>query len=104
MPIYAATIPNGAQVSNAVNVGGGLISAVHIPTGSDNASFNLQYSPDNGTTFDPVTDESDTPIAITYLAGGQMAQINPPVRAPLVRLYGVTGNETGALACEIHTV
>lgn len=104
MAIHKVTFAASAQVSGAANIGGGLISAIHIPTGSDNASFNVQYSPDAGTTWDPVNDESDSPIAITYLAGGAMHQINPPIRAPYCRLYGVTGAETDALVCEIHTV
>ena len=104
MAIYDVTIADGAQVSGSAAIGGGLIAAIHIPTGSDNATFNLQYSPDAGTTWDPICDESLTPLVITMLAGGAMHQINPPIRSPLVRIYGVTGNETGALACEIHTV
>ena len=104
MAIHQVTIANSARTSDAANIGGGLIAAIHLPTGSENATFNLQYSPDGGTTWDPINDESATPLAITYLAGGALHQINPPVRAPLVRLYGVTGDETGALVCEIHTV
>ena len=107
MAIFTVTIPDGAPgagLSNSANIGGGLIAAVHIPTGSENATFGFDYSPDGGTTWDPVNDESATPLAITYLAGGALHQINPPVRAPLVRLRGNTGNETGALVCEIHTV
>ena len=104
MAIHQVTIADSARISDAANIGGGLIAAIHIPTGSENVTFNIQYSPDGGTTWDPVNDESNTPIAITYLAGGAMHQINPPIRAPYCRLYGVTGNETGDLVCEIHTV
>jgi len=106
MAIYDVTILDGAPgggVSNAANIGGGLIAAIYIPTGSENVTFTLLYSAD-GTTFDPICDESDSPITITYLAGGALHQINPPVRAPIVKLKGETGNETGDLVCEIHTV
>ena len=105
MAIHDMVIPDGARIPVAgVNVGGALIAAIHIPTGSDNATFQPQYSPDAGTTWDPINDESETPLVITYLAGGAMHQINPPIRAPLFRLYGNTGNETGAITCEIHTI
>ena len=102
--VTIATGAGGAGLSSAANIGGGLIAAIYIPTGSENVTFTLQYSPDAGTTYVPVCDESLTPITITYLTGGALHQINPPVRAPLVKLKGMTGNETGALACEIHTV
>lgn len=103
MAIFDVTFTDGDQVSGAVNIGGGMITAVFLPADSDNASFNLEYSPD-GTDFYPICDESDTPLAITYKADGAMHQINPPVRAPIVRLKGVTGVESPALTCEIHTV
>lgn len=105
MAIHSMTIPDGARVPAAgVAVGGGLITAIHLPTGSDNVTFQPQYSPDAGVTWDPINDESDTPLVITYLAAGALHQINPPIRAPLFRLYGNTGNETGDLVCEVHTV
>ena len=104
MAIFDVTIPDlDGQVSNAASIGGGLIAAIYLPTGSENVTFTLEYSAD-GTVFDPICDESLTPITITYLTGGALHQINPPVRAPIVRLKGETGEETGALACEIHTV
>jgi hypothetical protein len=105
MAIYSMTIPNGARVPAAgVSIGGGLVAAIHIPTGSENVTFQAQYSPDSGTTWDPCTDEAGNIVTLTYVSGGAMHQINPPVRAPLFRLYGVTGNETGNLVCEVHTV
>ena len=105
MAIIPFTILDSARAPAAgANVGGGLIAAIYLPTGSDNVTFQLQYSPDSGTTWEPINDESDTPLAITYLAGGALHQINPPVRAPLFRLYGVTGNVNGAAAAEIYTI
>lgn len=104
MPIFQVVVADEAQVSDAAEIGGGLIAAVHLPTGMASATVGFEYSPDGGTTWDPINDESATPLAITYLAGGALHQINPPVRAPLVRLTTASAENSGPFTCEIHTV
>ena len=106
MATIEQVIPSGAQVpaddANAA-LGGGMLVAVWMPTGMQGTTYDIEYSPDSGTTWDPVTDEAGTQIQITYLAGGAMFQINPPIRAPYVRINSDT-NETSAMTIELHTV
>lgn len=98
--LVAAQTPASPDV-----VGGGLIVAVWLGTGGNGVTYALEASQDEGTTWYPVGDEGGTAIVITYVAGGQMAQINPPVRAPFFRLRGVTAAEAdAALDYEVHTV
>ena len=104
MATLSGSIAIGDRDSGGHTLGGGMLVAVWIGTGSDNVTFALEYSPDDGVTWEPVTDEAGTAQAITYLAGGQMAQINPPVRAPYFRLYGETGVESAIVEYEFHTV
>jgi len=105
MAIYSLTLVSGGKVPAAgVSIGGGLVAAIHIPTGGDSSTYQCQYSPDGGTTWDPCTDEGGNIVTITYVVGGAMHQINPPVRAPLFRIVGVSADETGNLVCEVHTV
>ena len=105
MAIYENSIPVGAQVPTAGdNIGGGLIAAVYMGAGGDGTTYDIEYSPDSGTTWDPVTDEAGTAIQITYVSGGAMHQINPPIRAPFVRINSDTNEADAALEYELHTV
>ena len=99
-------LPNGAQIPAGglgANIGGGMLVAVYMPASMAGTTYDIEYSPDEGTTWDPVTDEAGTQIQITYLAGGAMFQINPPIRAPYIRINSDT-NETAARTIELHTV
>ena len=80
-----------------------MIVAIYIPALAAGTNYDLEYSTDGGTVWDPCTDEAGTILQITYLAGGMMAQINPPVRAPYFRLNSDT-NETAITTYEVHTV
>lgn len=107
MSILTDTIPVGAQVpanGKGLNLGGGIITAIYLPTGGDGVTYDLEYSPDDGTTWDPVTDEAGTALQLTYVAGGALHQINPPVRCPYFRLNGGTNEADADLVYEVHTV
>lgn len=106
MAIYTGTIPVGAQVdaNGGINIGGAMIVAIYLGAGGDSTNYDIEYSPDEGTTWDPVCDESDTAIQLTYKSGGALHQISPPIRAPFVRINGDTNEADAALSYEIHTV
>jgi len=104
-----ATITNsiavGAQIPTSGDaVGGGMIVAVYLGAGGDGTTYSLEYSPDGGTTWDPITDEAGTAIELTYVSGGAIHQINPPIRAPLFRVNSDTNEADAALSYEVHTV
>ena len=106
MATISQIIPNGVQVpadDKGASLGGGMLVAVWLPALMAGTTYDIEYSTDDGTVWDPVTDEAGAKITITYLAGGHMAQINPPIRAPYIRLNSDT-NETAARTIELHTV
>ena len=107
MAILTDTIPVGAQIPAGglgLNLGGGLIVGVYIPTDADGVTYDLEYSPDDGTTWDPISDEAGTALQLTFVSGGALHQINPPVRAPYFRLNGGTNEADAAFEYEVHTV
>ena len=106
MATIQQVIPNGAQIPAGglgSALGGGMLVAVWLPALMAGTTYDIEYSTDGGTVWDPVTDEAGTLVQITFLAGGHMAQINPPIRAPYVRLNSDT-NETAERTIELHTV
>ena len=105
MATLSGSIAIGDRDTGGHTLGGGMLVAVWLGTGGNGVTYQLEYSPDDGVTWEPVTDEAGTIQVITYLAGGHMAQINPPVRAPFFRIYGVSAIEADAvLEYEFHTV
>lgn len=105
MAVITATIADGGtSPAEGANIGGGLIVALYVFTGAEKTtSWALQYSPDEGTTWDPIQEEDGTDIVIVPETTGSMHILNPPIRAPFFRLVADTA-QTGAVNYEIHTV
>lgn len=63
-----ATIANGTALSDAVNLGGHVISAIHMPAAWTAAALTFQASDDGGTTWRDVYDDAGTEVTIASAA------------------------------------
>lgn len=73
--VISVTIPNGAAVSNAAQLGAARIVGIQMPAAwTTAATLSFQASPDDGT-YNELVDETGTAITITGVAASQ--HINP---------------------------
>jgi hypothetical protein len=67
-----ATVAIGANLSNAIDVAGYSIVAIHVPSTFDGTQINFQVSYD-GTNFLPLRDATNTLVTMTVTAGAAHA-------------------------------
>ncbi len=104
MAILEGNIPIGVQIpASGQNCGGGMIVAIFIGAGGQGTNYDLEHSPDGGTTWGAVTDEAGVAQTLVY-AANKLYQINPPVRAPLFRLNSDTNETDAILNYKVHTM
>jgi hypothetical protein len=92
--LVAATIANGAALSAAVELGHDYLFAIEMPAAWTAAAITFDVSYD-GTTFNPLYDDTGTEVSLT-VAASRYVRINDPARFFAIKKLKVRSGTVGS--------
>jgi hypothetical protein len=101
--IVTATITAGTALSAQVNIGDRQLCGIYIPSNWTTASMSFQASPDGGTTFGELLDNTATAISVSSVTASNFIALDP-ARLRCVNCIKVRSGTSGAAANQTNTV